>query len=389
MLARPVVAILICLTAAISACGHKTDSANASTNPPETAAVRSPFVTLPAGSPKLRQIRVEPIQLVEVPTDEVIAPGSLEVNPSRVSRVMLPLSGRVTAVMAALGDSVEHGQPLAAIESPDAETAESLYLQSESSCTQARAAVVKTQADFDRASDLFEHDAVAKKEVLNAQNALAQAQGSLTQAEAGREQAMRRLKLLGLDPGTFGQKVLIRAPISGKILTINVVAGEFRNDTNAPLMTVADLSTLWASSDVPEAYIRFCRLGGVVQVELIAFPGERFMGRVTHISDTLDPQTRTVKVRAELNNSSGRFRPEMYGRIRYSEIKKPMLLLDERSVYHHEGKTLVFIEQAPGRFMQREVSAGRRVGDKFIVESGLKPGDRVVVEGIIYLMGGV
>jgi len=154
-------------------------------------------------------------------------------------------------------------------------------------------------------------------------------------------------------------------------------------------MTVADLSALWASSDVPEAYIRFCRVGGAVQVELIAFPGERFTGKVTHISDTLDPQTRTVKVRAELNNPSGRFRPEMYGRIRYTEIKKPMPLVNERAVYHVDGKSLVFVEQAPGRFMRREVSLGRRVGGKVIALSGLSAGERVVVEGVIYLMGGV
>jgi cobalt-zinc-cadmium efflux system membrane fusion protein len=383
------ISLLACLAATMSGCGHKAGPAEVSANAPEAGSSNSLTVILPPDSPKLRQIRVEPVQSIEAPTDEVIAAGSLEVNPSRVSRVMLPLAGRVTAVMANLGDAVAQGQTLVAIESPDAETAESLYLQSESACTQARAAVVKAQSDFDRASDLFEHDAVAKKEVLNTQNALAQAKGSLAQAEAAREQAVRRLKLLGLEAGTFGQKVLIRAPISGKILSINVVAGEFRNDTNAPLMTVADLSTLWASSDVPEAYIRFCRIGGTVQVELIAFPGEQFTGRVMHIADTLDPQTRTVKVRAELNNLSGRFRPEMYGRIRYSEMKKSMPLVNERAVYHSDGKAVVFVEQAPGRFMQREVSLGKRVGEKLIIESGLKPGERVVVEGVIYLMGGV
>src|SRR5205814_10076338 len=143
---------------------------------------------------------------------------------------------------------------------------------------------------------------------------------SLTQAAAARRKAVRRVRMFGLEPGAFGQKVMVRAPSSGRILAINVVAGEFRNDLNTPLMTVADLSTLWASSDVPEAYIRFCRVGGTVQIELIAFPAEHFTGRVAHIADTLDPQTRTVKVRAELNNSSGRFRPEMYGRIRYTGI---------------------------------------------------------------------
>ena len=105
----------------------------------------------------------------------------------------------------------------------DDTSCESFYLQSESACTQARAAVVKTQADFDRASDLFAHDAMAKKEVLASENALAQAKGSLTQAEAMREQAVRRLRMFGLEPGAFGQKVIVRAPISGRILAINVV----------------------------------------------------------------------------------------------------------------------------------------------------------------------
>ena len=384
MIARCAVPLLICL---VAGCGRKETATEVSANAPEAGP--SGTVILPADSPKLRMIRVEPIATVELPADEVIASGSLEVDPGRVSHVTLPLSGRVTEVMANLGDAVAKGQPLLAVESQDADSAESFYLQSESACTQARAAVVKTQADFDRASDLFAHDAMAKKEVLASENALAQAKGSLTQAEAMREQAVRRLRMFGLEPGAFGQKVIVRAPISGRILAINVVAGEFRNDLSAQLMTVADLSTLWASSDVPEAYIRFCRVGGTVQIELIAFPGERFTGRVTHIADTLDPQTRTVKVRAELNNASGRFRPDMYGRIRYTEINKPMPVLSERSVFHSDGKTLVFVEQAPGRFVEREVSLGRRVGDRMVVQSGLSPGERVVVEGAIYLKGGV
>ena len=131
----------------------------------------APAPTLPADSPKLTRIKVEPVQSIGVPSSEVTAPGACEVNPSRLSRVMLPRSGRVTAVMAKLGDSVQQGQPLMAIESPYAETAESLYLQSESACTQARSGVVQAQSDFDRASDLFEHDAITRKEVLNTGNA--------------------------------------------------------------------------------------------------------------------------------------------------------------------------------------------------------------------------
>src|SRR6185369_2638941 len=103
------ISLLACLAATMSGCGHKAGPAEVSANAPEAGSSNSLTVILPPDSPKLRQIRVEPVQSIEAPTDEVIAAGSLEVNPSRVSRVMLPLAGRVTAVMANLGDAVAQG----------------------------------------------------------------------------------------------------------------------------------------------------------------------------------------------------------------------------------------------------------------------------------------
>ena len=84
------------------------------------------------------------------------------------------------------------------------------------------------------------------------------------------------------------------------MLDLSVVPGEFRNDTNAPLMTIADLSTVWVTSQVPESYIRFVQVGERVEVSLVAYPGEVFDGRVARVADVVDPQTRTIKVHAEL-----------------------------------------------------------------------------------------
>ena len=84
-------------------------------------------------------------------------------------------------------------------------------------------------------------------------------------------------------------------------------------------MTIADLSTVWVSSQVPETYIRFIQLGERVEIRLVAYPDETFEGRVLQIADTVDPQTRTVKVHAEMDNPQGRFRPEMFGSIHHIE----------------------------------------------------------------------
>ncbi|HVN78128.1 MAG TPA: efflux RND transporter periplasmic adaptor subunit, partial [Terriglobia bacterium] len=270
------------------ACGGRKPETDPSLKPADS--FNSPgLVALPGNSPKLRLIKVEPVRLQDVPIDEVTVAGKIEVNPNRVSRVVLPVAGRVVSVFVKLGDRVDSGAPLLALESPDADAAESAYIQAEATVTQARAALVKAQADFDRASDLYQHNAIAKKEVLSTENSLTQAKAAVEQAGAAKEQAARRLEILGLKAGTFGQQVIIRSPISGKVLELSVAPGEYRNDTTAALMTIADLSTVWVSANVPESYIRRVDVGEHVDITLLAYPGETFKGRVRRIADMVDP----------------------------------------------------------------------------------------------------
>uniref|UniRef100_Q01SJ2 Efflux transporter, RND family, MFP subunit n=1 Tax=Solibacter usitatus (strain Ellin6076) TaxID=234267 RepID=Q01SJ2_SOLUE len=342
-------------------------------------------VVIPADSPKLKEIHVAEVGTASVPSAEVTSPGKIEANPNLMSRVALPLAGRVSSVLVKLGDSVERGQTLLTLESPDADAGEAAYLQAQAAITQAKANLNKAQADYDRASDLFEHNAVAKKDVLTAENALAQAKSALEQSQAGLEQSERKLRMLGLKPGTFGQKVTVSAPISGKILDMSVAAGEYRNDTNAPLMTIADLSSVWVSSDVPESAIRFVAPGERIDVELTAYPGVTFHGKVTRIADVVDPQTRTIKVRAEMDNASGKLRPEMYGTIRHTEAMKTLPVVPAGAVLQGDGKTSVWVERAPGRFQPVEVKVGERAGNMLPVLSGLKAGTRIVADGAMLL----
>src|SRR5581483_2587138 len=285
------------------------------------------------------------------------------------------------------GDAVTKDQPLLALESPDADTAMSADLSAQAAVTQAQAALVKAQADYDRASDLFAHDAIAKKEVLTAESALAQARAAVDQAQAAREQAQRKLTVLGLRPRDFDQHVTVRSPLSGKVLELSIVAGEYRNDTAAPVMTIADLSTVWISSQVPESYIRFVQVGEQVEISLVAYPGETFHGRVSRIADTVDPQTRTVKVQAELDNRDGRLRPEMFGSIHHIESVARTTVVPAAAVMQGDAHASVFVETTPGRFEQRDVTLGARAGDVVRVVSGVKPGERIVTDGVMLLKG--
>jgi cobalt-zinc-cadmium efflux system membrane fusion protein len=342
-------------------------------------------VVIPEGSPKLAEIHTDVVRTASVPFDEVVSPGKIETNPNLVSRVALPLAGRVSAVFVKLGDSVKRGEPILSIEAPDADAAVSAYLQGQAAINQANANLNKAQADYDRANDLFQHNAVAKKDVLTAENALAQSKAALETANAALEQFERKLRLLGLKPNTFGQKVTVPAPVSGKVMDITIAAGEYRNDTSTPVMTIADLSTVWVSSDVPESKIRFIDPGERIDVELTAYPGETFHGRVTRIADTVDPQTRTIKVRAEMDNSRGKLRPEMYGTIRHTDAMKTMPVVPIGAVLQGDGKTMVWVEQGPGCYRPVEVKTGERTDGNLPILSGLQAGARIVVDGAMLL----
>jgi cobalt-zinc-cadmium efflux system membrane fusion protein len=356
-------------------------------------------VIIQPDSPKLSQIRVEPIRFEAIPTGEVTAPGKVEVNLNRVSRVPLPVAGRVTQVLVKLGDSVAAAQPLLTLESPDANAAITTYRQSETAVTQAtavlsqaNAALVKAQADYDRSSDLFEHDSIAQKEVINAESALKQskaavelARAGVEQSKAARAQALKTLGLLGLGPDETKPQVVVRAPLAGKVLEIGIVAGEYRNDTTAAVLTIADLRTVWVTSDVPENAIRQISVGESVDITLDAYPDQTFSGRVARVADTLDPKTRTMKVMAELDNARGRFKPEMFGRIRHIEAKRNTLTLPVGAIIQDGGKNIVYVEQGKGRFEQREVVIGARVGAVVAVLSGVSAGERVVVDGAMLL----
>lgn len=344
-------------------------------------------VTLPADSAKRKHLKIESVVLADVPVNEVIAPGKIEANTNRMSRVVLPLAGRISSVLVKLGDQVQAGSPLITLESPDSDAAVSGNLQAQAQISQANSALLKAQSDVERTRDLYAHSAIAKKEVLNAEAALSQVQANLDQAVAIQKQAIRRLEILGLTPSDFGQKLTLRASISGKILELNVAPGEFRNDLSAPLLVIADLSSVWVASDVPESDIRFIDPGEGITIELTAYPGEIFHGKVTRIADTVDAQTRTVKVRAEMDNSRGRLRPEMFGKIRHIEGSRQLPVIPMSAIVQGEAQNIVYKVSGKDTFLPVEVRLGQKAGERISVLAGLKEGDQVVTDGVMLLRG--
>lgn len=383
---------ILCLAAVVGAviaicgcsrAGNNADAKEPANPPPPT--VENGVVALGPDAPELKEMVIETVQNKDVPADEVMAPAKIEANPNRVGHAVVPAPGRILRVMVKLGDAVTQGQPLVTMDSEVVTESETAYLQADSSVRQAELALAKAEADLARETDLFEHQAVAQKEVLAAQTTASLTRSALDQAKTSREQARRRLELLGLKATELQQQIVVRAPISGKVLEVNVVEAEYRNDINAPIITIADLSRVWATSEVPESQIRYCKVGGLADLELIAYPKEQFRARVTRIADTVNSDTRTIKVSAELDNPGGRLRPEMFGQLHYEGGTMAAPWIPEAAVVRKDGKDFVFVEMEPGKFRATPVELGGIYNGGFPITSGLKEGDRVVTKGAVYL----
>ena len=372
--------------AAASACSHSDPDKAAPAATTAAPTTTDSMITIPADSPQLGRIVVAAVSAARVPAEVVEAPGKIEAGPSRVSKVVLPAPGRVSRVMVRLGDAVARGAALLAIESPDIGTTLSAYRQAQARLNQARAAQAKADADLARARDLFEGRAVAQKDVLAAQSAAAQAKSDVEQADSAVNENRRKLEIFGIQPDATNQTIVVRAPVAGKVLDLTVVAGEYRTDTTAPLMTIADLSSVFMTADVPETQIRLIQTGAAIDVTLSAYPNETFHAKVSRVADTVDPQTRTIKVRATVPNPDGRLRPEMFGQIHYAADFQMLPVVPASAVVRDDERTVVYQEEGRGHFRPVSVVLGNKTADKVAVMKGLQPGDRVVVDGAMLLL---
>lgn len=406
-----------------------------------TPALPDNVVVVAPDSPKFAQIRVETVRSSDMPTAEVTAPGKVEANPNYISQVTLPVPGRVSQVLVRLGDSVTAGQPVLSVVGPDAGAAVAalresqaslrenqatlqesiarrsesgaMLLQARAALTKARTAQRKAQIDHARVLDLYQHNAIAQKELLNAETdlrqatadvetakagieqakaglnqsgaAVDQARAGIDQVEAGVVQAQQRLRLLGVGAGQVDGPVIVHSPLSGKVLDIRVVAGEYHSDTGSPVMTIADLRSVWVTSNVPESQIRFIDIGETVHIALDAYPGKTWTGRVKHMADVLDARTRTLKVAIELQNPLGQFKPEMFGRIHHVQDVKKMPVLPLSAILQSDAGSYVFVEKERGRFERRHVETGQRAEGLVAILKGVGPGERVVADGAILL----
>jgi len=336
---------------------------------PGAAGESSTTVTIPANAMGITTAKVE----LEEVADYLEAPAKIEPDPVRVVHVFPVVGGRLMSVAVRPGDQVQTGQVLARLESSEAAAALADYRK-------AQADMAWREQQLQREQELLAHGAAAQKDYQ-------QAQADLRIAEATLASAVARLHLLGVDPSNPSDQIQVKAPRSGVVLDIGAAPGELSKATDAPqpLCTLADLTEVWAGGEIFEKDLASLHVGQPAEVEVNAYPGRKWSGRVAKVGYAVDPAMRAVKLRVVLNNPGLLLRPEMFATMHILRAKRMAPVVPASAVVQRGASAYVFVQKAPGRFERRPVTVRPAAEGKVEITSGLQAGEVVAAQGSLLL----
>ena len=306
-------------------------------------------------------------------TSELVVTGTVTPDVSRNVPVASLASGRVTAIHARLGDTVQKDQLLLTVRSDDVSGGYSNYRM-------AVADEILARTQYERSKDLYDHGAIAL-------NDLQVAQDTADKAKIAVETLGEHLRLLGNDPDKPVFMVDIFAPASGVLTDQQVTTGSLVQAYNTPYpFTISDLSFAWVVCDVYENDLANVRLGDTAEIRLNAYPDRMFKGRVSNIGLILDPNIRTAKVRIEVQNP-GIMRLGMFVRATFrGQTTEMHTIVPASAILHMHDRDFVYVPAPARKFRRVEVVGGDLLPDNVNlqeVKSGLGPGQQVVTNALV------
>lgn len=318
------------------------------------------------------------------------AEGRITMNEERTWRSAAIAEGRILRVAARVGDRVKEGQVLAGMHSHDIHESRAVYRNVKIAVASRAAAVDYARRARDRAKRLYDLKAGSLADLDHAESVLKNAQAELETAQS--EERRARVHLVEFlqvslddhpeeDSAHEEDMIPIKAPHDGVIVSREASVGAVVHP-GTPLFTISDLGTLWMIAQFAEEHLPHLRTGMAARVFEPAYPDVAFPGRITRIGEEFDAATRTAKVRIELENRSGRLKPEMYATVEVAAgAAGGSLAVPADAVQDVNGQTVVFVRKSGTRFETRAVRPGRRSGETLEILSGLAPGDQVVTRG--------
>jgi cobalt-zinc-cadmium efflux system membrane fusion protein len=361
---RILAAALLVSSLALLSCRSEAEPAAA------TEAKKKTLVDFRDNPETMRYLALETVKVEDLELPLSLS-GRIAFDEDKTQRVASPIDGRVHQLKVKLGEVVKAGQPLIEISSPQ-------VAQLLSDLKKAEEDHAVAEKSYARAKQLREDGAVSEKD-------FAQAGADLNKSDAELGRVRLQLRVLGISD-TGSVLGTLHAEVAGRVVERNVLAGqEIRADAAQPLLTISDLTSVWAVAEVYEQDLSLVKVGDPVEVRVPAWPDQVFPGKVQHIGEVVDPTSHTVRVRCAIANEGLELKPDMFATVAVkSGGGQRGILVPTAAVLASGEKYEVVAAQGKAGFAVRRVRVGSELDGRVRVVAGLSEGDVIVTRGALF-----
>jgi membrane fusion protein, heavy metal efflux system len=322
----------------------------------------------------VRVVTVEPTMLTRV----LRLTGAVAYNAFKTTPVITQVGGPVSRILVVPGQRVTEGQPMLEVSSPDYSQLLDTYLKAMDTFRVA-------DKNYARAQDLYQHNAISERDLLQAESDRSQAQADLNAAE----QAMRILGIKNpadLAKGASSAQVPLLAPIGGEVVERLVSPGQVLQAGQTQAFTISDMSTVWVLANIYQQDLADVHTGDDVVVQTDAYP-DTFHGRISYISAALDPNTRTLQARIVVDNRGQKLKKDMYCTVTVTAgmVRNALAVPDAAVLRDDDNEPFVYLATSANQFGRRAVRIGESQGGRTQILEGLSTGDKVVGDGSLFL----
>jgi len=371
-------AILLCFALALAGCNSKSSeqaSQMTSFSAKATKSATPQLFTIPQN--QAAHIQVITVQATKLARTLRLT-GSVAYNAFKTTPVISQVGGPVSRILVVPGQKVKAGQPMLEVSSPDYSQLLGAYLKAADSSRLA-------EKNYTRAQDLYQHHAIAERDLDQAESDRNQAKADLNAAEQG-------MKILGIkNPADLAKaqssaQIPVLAPISGEVVERLVAPGQVLQAGQTQAFTITDLSTVWVLANVYQADLASIRSGDAVTVQTDAYPGS-FHGTISYVSPALDPNTRTLQARIVVDNPGEKLKRDMYCTVDVTagNVANAIVIPDSSILRDDNNQPFVYVAVNADQFGRRDVEIGQSENGKTQILKGISAGERVVGDGSLFL----
>ena len=313
-------------------------------------------------------VKTEPYRL------EFTTSGVVKAIPSQYAEIASPFAGRITKSFVRLGQKVAPGSPVFEISSPTFyETGKAYY--------QAKQEMELALKSLKREKDLLQNKVGVQKEVE-------EAEVNYELKKKDYENTLASLKVYQINPDelVLGQPLVVRSPIAGEVVTDRIVIGQYIKEEAEPVAIIADLNKVWVAAHVKEKDMGMIQSLDSVEVRLLAMPDRSIPGKIYHISEMLDEDTRSVEVLIECDNSQHLMKPAMYGTVKLCDRSTEVIRIPTSAILQEEESAYVLVALGNNGYRKQKVTTSVSEDGKTVVLSGLQPGETIITTGAFYLL---